>query len=134
MPRKRPRKRTETMSRPDITPLVDLTFILLIVFMITAPVLENAMDVKAPALNNPRITESHTVISITAAGEYRWNGEMLSLAALQAQLTQLAETTPAAVIYLRADSVRQYGDVMAVMRLIRSTGITEVSLVTLPES
>ena len=38
------------------------------------------------------------------------------------------------MIYLRADSVRQYGDVMAVMRLIRSTGITEVSLVTLPES
>lgn len=134
MPRKRPRKSLEAISKPDVTPLVDLTFLLLIVFMITAPVLENAMDVSPPELNEEIITEDHTVISITADGQYRWDARKLTLSALEAEVRALAAQDPSATIYLRADTVRQYGDVMAIMKLVRDAGIREISLVTKPES
>lgn len=135
MARKRERKPLKTMTNPDVTPLVDLTFLLLIVFMITAPALENALKIKAPELNGQPadLERKHHIVNIDQEGKVYLDDDNLSLMELEQKLARVKMDEPQIEIYLRADENRQYRDVMAVMRAIRNAGIDNPSLVTQPE-
>lgn len=135
MARKRERKPLNTMTNPDVTPLVDLTFLLLIVFMITAPALENALKIEAPELDGQPadLERKHVVVNIDQAGKFYFNDDVMSLDGLETVLAKARMDDPQIEVYLRADERRQYGEVMAVMRAIRRAGIDNPSLVTLPE-
>ena len=135
MARKRERKPLQTMTNPDVTPLVDLTFLLLIVFMITAPALENALKIEAPELDGQAadLERKHHVVNIDQEGKVFLDDDDMSLEELEQALARIKMDEPQIEIYLRADERRQYGDVMAVMRAIRRAGIDNPSLVTQPE-
>ena len=135
MARKRERKPLNTMTNPDVTPLVDLTFLLLIVFMITAPALENALKIEAPELDGQPadLERKHAVVNIDGEGKFYLDDEDMSLGELETALAKLKMDDPQIEVYLRGDERRQYGEVMAVMRAIRRAGIDNPSLVTLPE-
>lgn len=134
MARKRDRHRLKSMSDINITPLMDLTFLLLIVFMITAPMLEYGVDVSPPELNADVLDdpESH-VITLNAQGEIVFEQQNVDLEALRRALQRRLRRNPEPVVLIRADEERKYREVMAIMRAVRGVGIRNVSLVTQAE-
>jgi biopolymer transport protein ExbD len=130
----RSHRRLNAFGSIDVTPLVDLTFLLLIVFMITAPTLEYAVDVSPPELDaQPTDAEEPKVVTIDRGGSVFLGDRMLSIAELEQELRGLAASMPDLQIFIRADETRPYGEVIGVMRRIQRLGISEVSLVTAPE-
>ena len=134
MARRRKSRPLEAITDLNVTPLMDLTFLLLIVFMITAPLLEFAVDVSPPKMNadSPK-DEKNLVLSISPEGQFFYGADRVSLSELQARLRALARTAPETDVLIRADASRPYGEVMAVMRCVRNAGIAGVSLLTEPE-
>ncbi len=135
MSRRRNREALRNISQLDVTPLVDLTFLLLIVFMITAPALEYAVEVSPPELSAKRVDpKDHRVITLTRNGKYVMEGQTLQLPQLQTRLQNLLMENQEVEVYIRADEQRQYGEVMALMRMARQLGFKEVNLVTQEEA
>lgn len=129
----RNRRNLSTLSSIDMTPLVDLTFILLIVFMVAAPALEYAVDVSPPSLDAGKITkEKSIIVSINSKGEYFLGDELLSIPNLKKKIIRI--NSPKKNFYIRADAVRPYGEIIRLMKLLRDIGIINVSLVTDAES
>jgi biopolymer transport protein ExbD len=123
-----------TITQPDVTPLVDLTFLLLIVFMITAPVLEYAVDVTPPQLDAAAIDAApHRIVSITRDGAIYLDDQRQTLSQLSQALASVYAAAPDMQIMVRADEERRYGEVMAVMRAVRRSGLANVSFVTVEE-
>ena len=123
-----------TLTKPDVTPLVDLTFLLLIVFMITAPVLEHALDITPPELNADKVEPSHhKVINLDENGIVYLDNDPMTKEGLTQAISQEYAQNVHFQIFIRADETRPYGEVMALMRLVRDVGITDVSLVTQTE-
>lgn len=118
----------------NITPLMDLTFLLLIVFMITAPLLEYAVDVSPPELNAETPQDKpHMVVSVDATGRIYVGGVSVTLADLRVRASAAAGRTPRPSVFIRADAARPYGEVVAVMKAVREGGLTDISLLTEPE-
>ena len=134
--KRRLRRSTElrTLTKPDVTPLVDLTFLLLIVFMITAPVLEYSLEIAPPELNADNIEQSENkVINLDENGIIYLENDPVSKKMMIEIISRRFAENKNLQIYIRADETRPYGEVMELMRLIRSAGISDVSLVTLAE-
>ena len=123
------------MDQINVTPLLDLTFMLLIVFMITTPLLEYAIDVSPPAMNaDPRPDENTVNISLNKRGEITYDKQSVSPQELLANLQKLYINTPRAVILISADGTRSYNDVIELMNTIKKAGFTNVSLITSAEA
>lgn len=135
MARKKVRSQLDAIDQINITPLLDLTFMLLIVFMITTPLMENGIDVTPPTMNADKInTEKVTKnLTITRDGEWTYEKHKVTPAELLATLKTLQSTTPDAVLLLRADGSRSYSEVIEVMKTIRESGFKNVQLVTLSD-
>lgn len=134
MSRHRKANRLQSITRIDVTPLMDLTFLLLIVFMITAPVLEYAVDLEPPQLNAAPIVDTmNKIINLNRQGLIFVDQEALTLAELEGLVQSLTANAPDTQFFIRADQSRPYGEVMAIMRLIKNLGISDVSLLTLVE-
>ena len=134
MRRHRAEPNLNSFSNPDVTPLVDLTFLLLIVFMITAPALEYSLDINPPDLNAQAIDSSeHILINLDYEGKIYIDDSLVSLDMLLNTLSENAAKNSYIQIFLRADKSRPYGEVMDIMKLIRNIGITDVALVTKAE-
>ena len=134
MSRHRKENRLQSITSINVTPLMDLTFLLLIVFMITAPVLEYAVDVTPPSLNaEPVVDTVHKIINLTRGGDIRIDEKTLSLAELENFVHRIKQASPDTRYHIRADESRPYGEVITIMRTIKNVGITDVSLLTLIE-
>ena len=134
MSRRRSRAELRNISQLDVTPLVDLTFLLLIVFMITAPALEQAVDVSPPAMNSEEIKpDDFQVITINSKGAYLLGSKEVERSILKSLLLKLKQAKPATDIYIRGDEKRQYGEIMALMKLAKNCGFKHVYLVTREE-
>ena len=134
MRRHRAEPNLNSFSNPDVTPLVDLTFLLLIVFMITAPALEYSLDINPPDLNAQAIDPSeHILINLDYEGKIYIDDSLVSLDMLLNTLSENVAKNSYIQIFLRADKSRPYGEVMDIMKLIRDIGITDVALVTQAE-
>ncbi len=132
---RRPRNKKAVMDQINVTPLLDLTFMLLIVFMITTPLLEYAIDVSPPAMNaDPRPDENTVNISLNKRGEITYDKQSVSPQELLANLQKLYINTPRAVILISADGTRSYNDVIELMNTIKKAGFTNVSLITSAEA
>jgi biopolymer transport protein TolR len=130
MVRQRPRQELRAIATIDMTPLVDLTFLLLIVFMITAPVLENSVDVSPPELSAARVEpKPHKLFSLDRQGHLKVDGADLTPETLAGWLAGQPFAHDLQ-IFLRADAARPYGEVMQVMRTLQEQGFNHVSLVT----
>lgn len=125
----------EMMSEINIIPLVDVMLVLLIVFMITAPLLYRGMDIKLPkaSTNSIKATE-RTVLTVEKNQTAHLGKEEIGLARLEERLLLLKDTSPDISLYLRADRDVPYGTVVHVMDLIKRAGIVKLGIVTEPLS
>jgi len=129
------RSQLDAIDQINITPLLDLTFMLLIVFMITTPLMENGIDVTPPTMNADKIETEKVIrnLTITRDGVLTYEKQPITPAELLATLKTLQAATPDAVLLLRADGSRSYSEVIAVMKTIRESGFKNVQLVTLSD-
>lgn len=123
------------MDEINITPLLDLTFILLIVFMISMPLMEYGTKINPPEMNSDELPmDTVKSISITEKGTIMFGRDAVTKEELVERLKALKASDPKTDLLLRADGSRKYDDVISLMALIRSTGFTDVILVTQAES
>ncbi len=120
------------LSNIDVTPLVDLTFILLIVFMVTAPAMESRVTLPMMNANKPLPEKETVVISLDSQGVVYLNREIISQDDLGSALMNIDKTNK--VFAIRADEKRAYGEVITLMKIAKSAGIENVDLVTANET
>jgi biopolymer transport protein TolR len=121
------------LAEINITPLVDVVLVLLVIFMLTAPVLQSGIQVAVPKTKTVReITQQRTVVTINKDSEVFLNDKPVNLNDLPDLLRQQGTDTTNQVIYLRADEKVQFGAFAEVMDAVKQAGITNVSIVTQP--
>ncbi len=134
MPQRRYSTALQTVKEINVTPLMDLTFLLLIVFMITAPMLEYEIDVSPPKMKAESIDEEKSImINLNADGRILFEKEPVDVRELTRRLEFMAQTRPHTTALIRADGDRPYKEVIGLMKVIRAANIENVSLVTQPE-
>jgi biopolymer transport protein ExbD len=122
-----------TLSEINITPLLDLAFVLLIIFIITTPLLDRTIPLNLPEGGVPDqkiLKEDVRTVEITVQGEYHLNGKKLSLEELERSLVQDFKGNPNLVVYIRADEMGRNKDLYAVIDRCQKNGITRYSLRT----
>ena len=136
MSRKRRRRYDmKAMDQIDMTPLLDLTFLLLIVFMISMPLMEYGTKINPPEMNSDELPLDNTrSVSITETGTIMLGKDVVTREELVEKLKLLKRERPEMNLLLRADGSRKYDDVISLMALIRSAGFADVTLVTQAEA
>ena len=121
------------LAEINVTPLVDVMLVLLIISMVAAPMLERGINLELPATRSASdITEARWVVSLDRDARIRINDRPVHADLLTERMKLLAETSPTETVFLRADRLLAYGEVLRVMDQIRVAGITRISLVTVP--
>ena len=122
-----------SLAEINVTPLVDVVLVLLIIFMITAPVLQSGIDVSVPKTRTVKeITEQRLVLTIDRSQQIFLGDRPVNIHEL-AQKLRATGTDPAhQVIYLRADEQVPFGAFASVMDAVKQAGITNISIVTQP--
>src|SRR3984885_7291415 len=125
------RSRYRPMSEINVTPLVDVMLVLLVVFMVTAPLLTVGVPVDLPQTAAPPINEPKepTVISVNKDGAIFIQETRIPIDTLVSRLQAIPGANPDAVLYVRGDKDINYGRVLEVMSLISNAGFRKVSLV-----
>jgi biopolymer transport protein TolR len=126
--------RTQTaLADINITPLVDVVLVLLVIFMITAPVLQSGIEVAVPKTRTVKqITQQRRTVTIDRQQQVYLDDKPVNLNELPAMLAQRTSDPAHAVIYLRADEHVPFGAFASVMDAVKQAGITNVSIVTQP--
>ena len=126
--------RTQTsLSDINITPLVDVVLVLLIIFMVTAPVLQSGIEVNVPRTRTVKeITEERMVISIDKQQRVFMGNDAVNINEIAAKLQQKIRDPQHQFIFVRADEDVPFGAFATVMDAVKSSGITNVSIVTQP--
>ena len=122
------------LAEINVTPFVDVMLVLLIIFMVTAPMMMQGVDVNLPRTTTQAIPseEERLVISITAKRDLYLNEYKISLDSLRRKLEAIFQNRPDRAVFLRADETLPYGFVMEVMAAIRQSGIKRIGMVTEP--
>jgi biopolymer transport protein ExbD len=125
-----------TLSEINITPLLDLAFVLLIIFVITTPLLEKGLDLRLPQANGQPDKEIKKedirTVEITAQGQYSINKHTLNLDQLVNNLIKDHQSNPNLVVYIRADENSRTKEVAALIDRCQNSGLTRYSLRTQP--
>lgn len=124
-----------TLSEINITPLLDLAFVLLIIFVITTPLLEQSINLKLPTGGRPdRPVDKSDIrtVEISPQGVYSLDKRRLTLDQLEAALVNANKANPNTVVYIRADENGRNKDTYAVIDRCQRNGITRFSLRTEP--
>jgi len=127
------RQSLSTLSEINITPLLDLAFVLLIIFMITTPLLESSMNLVIPSsgATNPSIKSAQVqIISIDRTETVRLNNQVVDREALAAQLAQLKQTNPELAVVIRSDRELSVQKLIALMDALKQAQITKVGIAT----
>ena len=121
------------LAEINITPLVDVVLVLLVIFMLTAPVLQSGIQVNVPKTKTVReITEQRTVLTIDKDQQVFLNDKLVNLNDVPNILRSQSSDTTHQVIYLRADEKVPFGAFATLMDAVKQAGITNVSIVTQP--
>ena len=123
------------MSEINVTPFVDVMLVLLIIFMVTAPMMQQGLDVNLPktASTGVALNEEPFVLTVTKGGKIKAGETEVPTEGLSAKIKAIFETRNAKQIYIQADKEVDYGTVAYVMGEVRMAGITNISLITLPK-
>jgi biopolymer transport protein TolR len=114
----------------NVTPLVDVVLVLLLVFMVTAPMMSRGIDVSLPVANQPQIPqEDRITVSMRADGRVFVGDQPVNIVLLEDRLRVMTAGNPAAVVYLRADEGLRYGEVIRVVDVIKRAGVDRVGFV-----
>jgi biopolymer transport protein TolR len=126
--------RTQTsISDINVTPLVDVVLVLLIIFMVTAPVLQSGIEVSVPKTRTVKeITEERMVISINKQQRVFLGNDPVNINEIKSRLRQKIRDPQNQSVFIRADEEVPFGAFATVMDAVKSAGITNVSIVTQP--
>jgi biopolymer transport protein TolR len=126
------RERHKPMSEINVTPMVDVMLVLLVIFMVAAPLLTVGVPVDLPQTQAPAITEQKEplVITINAKGDLFLQDSPVGADELVPRLQAITKNNPQADIYVRGDRAINYGRVMEVMGMVSAAGFSKVSLIT----
>jgi biopolymer transport protein ExbD len=127
------RTQFSTLSEINVTPLLDLAFVLLIIFMITTPLLENSMNLVIPssaAANAPVNKSQVQTISIDRDAIIKINNEIIDQDSLAARLAELKRTDPDVAIVIRPDRELPVQKLVTLMDSLRQAEITKVGIAT----
>lgn len=119
-----------------MTPLLDLAFVLLIIFMITTPLIENSMDLVVPTSSTAKTSINPTevfTISIDKNDVLKLNNEIVTAADLESRLAILHRENPATAVVVRPHRELAVQKFVSVMDILQRTGITKVGVMTHPE-
>ena len=117
----------------NTTPLVDVMLVLLVIFLVTAPMLTQAVKLKLPNETATAIADEHPItLSISEHGEYFWDKEAISEEQLEQRLEQSASRDKTQPIHLRADVNVPYGKVSKMLVLAQKYGLTNIGFITQP--
>jgi biopolymer transport protein ExbD len=119
------------ISDINMTPLMDLTFILLITFIITFPLIEQGIAINLPKGKAADMMETQTrSISLNLAHQLYLDDVPVSQDELRASMAEIGTSDPNTAIYVRADRKLPYGDVVEIMKILHDANITKMALVT----
>ncbi len=129
------RARRTTMSEINVTPLVDVMLVLLIIFMVTAPMMQQGLEVKLPETSSGGLApqEDPLVLQIDRNKQIKIAQAVVGASDLRVKIAAIFERRKDKTIYVQADKDVAYGAVAEAISEIRAAGITQISLVTLPK-
>ena len=126
-------RRQSSLAEINVTPLVDVMLVLLIISMVASPMLQRGINLELPATETAsEIKEALVVVSIDRDARIRINDRPVHPDLLLERMASLAASRPDETVFLRADKLVPYGEVLRVMDLIRKAGVFRISLVTVP--
>lgn len=122
----------EVMSEINVTPLVDVMLVLLVIFIVTAPLLTNAIHVNLPQTEETAAPDEPdaATLSVDATGAIFIDKHAVALADLGPALQDLKQRKPDLTLYLQADDAARYGIVAKVMAIIERAGVSKVAVIT----
>ena len=118
------------LAEINVTPMVDVMLVLLVIFMVAAPLLTVGVPINLPKTSAAQVTEPQQplVVSINAAGETFIGDNSVAGDDLKTQLSLLAAQDPTRIVYVRGDRAIQYGTLMDLLGLVNNAGFAKVSL------
>ena len=122
------------ISQINVTPLVDVMLVLLVIFMVTAPILQQGVSINLPKVKAAALTgeEQQLVVAVNRAGQIYLNDAPLALPELGPKLQAILRLRPDRQVFLRADQSVRYGDVMRVIATVKGAGVERLGMVTEP--
>ncbi|THB74289.1 MAG: protein TolR [Desulfobulbaceae bacterium] len=128
--------RSRLVAEINVTPLVDVMLVLLIIFMITAPMMTQGVDVDLPktTAKSLRQEENPIVITIDKEGKISIDQKKVIQRVLLTELSKLPQDVKDKPIYLRADKSVEYGNVVSVMADIKKAGFSKLGMITQPNT
>ena len=123
-----------TISQINVTPLVDVMLVLLVIFMVTAPILQQGVNVSLPRVEAAPLEGDGEELVVSVAGDGRvfLNEDEMDVPTLAERLGLLVVEQPERQVFLRADQTVPYGEVMQVIASLRSAGVAKLGMVTEP--
>jgi biopolymer transport protein TolR len=126
----RSRASSSMLGEINVTPLVDVVLVLLLVFMVTAPMMNRSVDVSLPVASPPRTDEEERIaVSVNAAERIYIGDQLVTMPILEDRLRAMMEGRTSKVVYLRADESLRYGRVIAVVDAIKRAGVDQIGFV-----
>jgi biopolymer transport protein ExbD/biopolymer transport protein TolR len=126
-------RRQTALAEINVTPLVDVMLVLLIISMVAAPMLQRGIHLELPTTETAtEIDEARVVVSIDRNGRIRINDRPVHPELLAERMRTLSASRPEETVFLRADKLLPYGEVLGVMDRIRKAGVSRIALVTIP--
>jgi biopolymer transport protein ExbD len=125
-------KQNAPMADINVTPMVDVMLVLLVIFIITAPLFTHAIKLDLPQAQSAAAPQKPETISLSITGEGRlfWNNDEVRQADLGAKLAQEAQKNPQPELQLRADKATRYEVIAQVMSAAQTNGMTKIGFVT----
>lgn len=121
------------MAEINMVPLIDVMLVLLVIFMVTAPMMTNAVKVNLPTASSAPIKPAEKVdLSLDGAGQLYWNKQPLSKAEVLARLSETGLTAPDTEVHLHADKDTRYELIAEVMAGAAQAGLSKIGFVTQP--
>jgi biopolymer transport protein ExbD len=122
------------MAEINTTPLVDVMLVLMVIFLVTAPMLTHAVKLELPRETAAQVQDQKAVtLSIDAGGQYYWNDVPVSDGALQQNMQAAAASDPEQPLHIRADAAAAYGRVSHALASAARLGLTHIGFITQPD-
>ena len=120
------------MSDINMTPLIDVMLVLLVIFMITAPLMTSSLKLDLPKAEGAKPTDAQQFVTmaIDPQGRFFWGDEQVSIDTLRLRVREAAVRNPATEVQLRADKTVPYGRVAELIGGVQAAGLTRIGLVT----
>ncbi len=122
----------QPMSDINMTPLIDVMLVLLVIFIITAPLMSSSLRLDLPKTSGAKPTDAPTFVTVAVSpqGDLFWGDEAVDGPQLKARIRDAATRNPATEVQLRADQTVPYGRIAEVIGLVQDGGLSRIGFVT----